>query len=266
MTMTTEATTGELHQAHAADGPPAIEVDEEGLLHGVNVLDYVESRKRQTLAPGIEHIEGIVWHFTDTRGCGAWDLQRRISPNGSSGRAASWHAVIDATGSVAQSVPAKLGSWHAGGPTAALFTRSPDGIWTPLTAAQRGKLRGYSANSWAFGIELENVGEVRRVAEQWLGWPFQFHTQWGAPVIVPDDEVEVDQAHPGRGWHRFTDAQVGTALHVAAALVARYGLRREACAWGHCQIDPQRRTDPGPLWLRAGGHLEAILGTVFGAG
>jgi N-acetyl-anhydromuramyl-L-alanine amidase AmpD len=252
-----------LHQAHAADGP-AIELDDDGILHGDRVLPYVASPKRQALAPGLEHIEGLTWHFTDTRGCGAANLQHRIASAG--GRAASWHAVIDAAGQLAQSVPMTRGSWHAGGPTAALFVRGADGTWAALSAAQRGKMRGYSANSWAGGIELENVGEVRLVDGEWLGWPFARGTKWGEPEVVPGAEVEIEQARPGRGWHRFTAAQVETARAVTAALVARYGLRREACAWGHCEIDPQRRTDPGPLWLRPGGHLETILGEVFGAG
>lgn len=264
-----------LHQAHAVDGngKPALaplEIDDGGWAHGEGVTVYrkasppvaqplyAETLKQQGLAPPLEHIEGIVWHYTDTRTCGANGLAKRLlDPDNK--RAASWHACVDANGLISQSVSAKCGSWHAGGSAAALFLRDAHGEWSMLSEAQRGKIRGWSANSWAYGIELENAGELRLVDGRWCSWPFKFGTTYGAPIVVPLDEV-IAQGD-GRGWHRFTDAQAASAQRLTAALVARYGLRRAACEWTHQRIDPQNRVDPGPVWAKE--RLPKILDAVF---
>lgn len=245
-----------LHQAHIADGSP-LEITDDGWLTGDHVTQYPdgESPKRGALAPGVEHIEGIAWHWTDTRGCGAMNLAKRIATAG--GRAASWHALIDATGTAVQSVTTKHGAWHVGSDTAALFTRNAsDRSWSMLSPAQRGGMSGYGGNRWLFGIELENVGEVRLVGSEWLGWPFRHDyiapgdTAPTRPAIVPATEVQPQNAT--HGHHRFTIPQVETARRITSTLARHYGLTRSACSWGHCEIDPQRRTDPGPLWLGFG--------------
>lgn len=264
-----------LHRAHAAGALLPLEIDDAGHLRGDDVEVYPESPKQQALAPGLENVEAIAWHWTDTRGCGAANLAKRIASVG--GRSASWHAVIDATGHAVQSVSAKRGSWHVGSNTAALFRRTSIvrtlGAWEMIDAANRGKVPGYGGNSFMYGIELECVGEVRLADGKWCGWPFKFGTQWGAPAVVPADEVVID-ATGIRGHHAFTGPQIVTAERITRALVHRYALTRDACSWGHCQIDPSQRTDPGPLWLgpaaaghglALGGHLANILDRVFGA-
>lgn len=231
-----EAITAEaLHMIHAASEPEPLEVDDDGIIHGI--LPYVSSPKRQSLANGLAHVDGIVWHYTDTRTCGAAGLQKRIA--GTDGRAASWHLVIDRDGKAAQSVPTTRGSWHAGGSSAALFQKQVDGTWAKMP-------HGYSANSWAFGIELENAGRVKKVGDEWLAWPFKHGTQYGEPVRVPADEVS--EIAPGTGWHKFTEPQIEMAVRIAAALVGRYGLLRQNCGWTHHAIDPDRREDPGDAW------------------
>lgn len=264
-----------LHRAHAADGLAPIAIDDGGWLSGDGVTvfrkpppgaqvisgaNHPETVKQQILAKPLEHIEGVVFHYTDTRGCGAANLAKRLLDPTNTG-ARSWHVCVDAAGKIAQSVSAKCGSWHAGGPTAALFTRSPDGAWAMLTQAQRATMRGWDANAWAFGIELENAGELRLVDDRWLSWPFKFGTEWGAPIVVPAAEV-AGMVGP-HGWHAFTPAQVDAATRVLSALVGTYGLRRDACAWTHARIDPQRRIDPGEVWTKV--HLPKVLASVFGS-
>ncbi|MGN6107222.1 MAG: N-acetylmuramoyl-L-alanine amidase [Kofleriaceae bacterium] len=271
-----------LHAAHlhSLETEP-LEIDDEGILRGVGV-EYIASPKRQALATPDGNIDGIVAHWTDTRGCGAANLARRITGRG--GRAASWHACIDATGEIVQSVPCTYGSWHAGSDTAALFTLDA-GIWTPVPPEKRGKVRAHSANAWTFGIELECVGEVRLVeadakAHQlqpmsdwivtnegadrvWCGWPFRFdyRDKSGSlvrPCVVPVSEVV---SAGKRHYHAFTAAQLASAKRLYAALIRRYGLLRANVEWGHDRIDPTRRTDPGPLfhsWL--GTALDEIYG------
>lgn len=262
MDETTRLALDALHRRHDAesDTVPPIEIDEEGVMHGVNV-SFIPTVRTQLLAtpgaPNERHIEALVWHYTDTRNAGAENLAKRIAPAAEKGQERSCHLWIDRRGHIAQSASFERGTWHAGGNTAALFRRQPDGSWEMLSNAQRGKVRGYGANSFAAGIELENVGQVRHVDGKWLGWPFRFGTPHGAPVVVPDDEVDA-----GFGLHRFTSEQVTASVRVVAAVAQRYGLTREACSLTHHEIDPARREDPGPLWTTT--HLPLILAAAFG--
>lgn len=256
-----------LHGSH----DDTIEIDDAGVMHGDGVT-YVPTVRTQKLAtPGAEgerHVEAIVWHYTDTRNAGAVNLARRIAKAGES---RSCHGWIDAAGAIAQSASFERGTWHAGSSTAALFKRGPDG-WQMLTSAQRGKLAGHGANSFAAGIELENVGEVRHVdvgsaTRLWCGWPFRFdyRDKKGTivkPAIVPASEVVLVSNDGRRGWHMFTQPQHDAAVRLTSALARRYGLTRAACSLTHASIDPSRRTDPGPEWTTR--HLPAILDAVFG--
>lgn len=260
-----------LHRVHLDGADEPIEIDDIGIMHGAGVTYVPLSDKMQPLATLDGDVDGIVWHWTDTRNAGAANLARRIAKPGGPSR--SCHLWIDAGGAIAQSATFRRGTWHAGSDTAALFKREMSGLWRPLEANERGKVRGVGANSWAAGIELENVGEVRLNGDQWLGWPFRhdFHDRDGTlvkPAIVPVTEVvQRDATH---GHHAFAVEQLRAAKRATSALVRRYGLLRANCAWGHCNVDPTRRTDPGPLWLgpkldAKAGHLRELLDAVYAA-
>jgi len=258
--MTNTPTDPESETLHRAHLDLTIEVDGRGWMHGPAVT-VVPSVRTQALWPGETHILGIVWHYTDTRSVGAVNMAQRIAGQVAGGRAASWHICIDRAGRIAQSVSMMRGSWHAGGASAARFGADPklvDGhrVWRLMSADHR-QLPG--ANSLFAGIELENVGEVRLVGGEWLGWPFKRGTQYGDPVVVPADEV----LGPNNGAHHcYTSAQIAAAREVASALASKYALLRENCGWSHQQIDPENRTDPGPLWM-GGSALPSILDTVW---
>lgn len=260
MEETTRIALEALHRVHDRDGLPPLEIDDAGILRGSGCTFVPSVRTQKLVTPGAEgerHIEALVWHYTDTRNAGAVNLARRIAAAAKEGEERSCHVWIDRPGQIAQSVSLERGAWHAGSSTAALFQRDPQtGLWRQLTAAQRGKIRGYGANSFAAGIEVENVGHLRHVNGKWLGWPYAFGTKHGAPVVVPDDEVDT-----ARGVHMFTDAQERAAIRVVAAAVHRYGLTRDACTLTHHAIDPTRREDPGSRWIEV--HLPRILDAVF---
>lgn len=256
-----------LHGDH--DGDP-IEIDDAGVMHGDGVTYVPTVRTSKLATPGAEgerHVEAITWHYTDTRNAGAVNLAKRIAKAGES---RSCHGWIDRAGLIAQSASFERGTWHAGSDSAALFTRGPDG-WQMLTPAQRGKLRGFGANAFAAGIELENVGAVRRVdvgsgTQLWCGWPFRFDYRDKSgkivkPAIVPADEVFSTDGK--RGHHLYTLEQEAAATRVVSALARRYGLTRAMCSLTHAEIDPTRREDPGPVWIET--HLPRILEAVFGA-
>lgn len=254
--------TDEIDRLHQHAPSVDLQITDDGLLIGPGVVQCPSARSQALLASET-HILGIVWHYTDTRSCGALNLAKRIVAYPSaSERSASWHLCIDRAGNAVQSVSARRGSWHAGGAQAARFAAAPVLIgghrrWM-LQPATSHSLPG--ANSLFFGIELENVGEVRFVAGEWLGWPFKKGTQYGEPIVVPADEVF---GPPSSAHHVYTDAQISMAERVTQALVHKYALIRENCAWSHQMIDPENRTDPGPLWM-GGSALPAILDHVFG--
>jgi N-acetyl-anhydromuramyl-L-alanine amidase AmpD len=209
---------------------------------------------------------GILWHWTATRGGTMHTLAKSIAkPVPPNGRAASWHVGIARNGSVYHSVSLKRGSWHAGGSSAARFEKD---VYKMVTATQRGVLAtrwkiserqsGVGANSLFVGIELENVGQVKNVNGKWQGWPFGHDGQDG-PIVPPD---QVSNAVLGKRYHAFTDEQVRAAAMVARAIVQWVpGIPREACAWTHYQVDPTRKTDPGPVWVEK--HLPAVLDEAF---
>lgn len=60
----------------------------------------------------------------------------------------------------------------------------------------------------------------------------------------------------------FTPAQVNSAKLVWRALVKTYGINRDLAMLHHSQFDPQRRKDPGPVWVAK--HQEDVLRYAFG--
>ena len=129
---------------------------------------------------------------------------------------ASAHLVIGRDGSVTQLVPFNRVAWHAG------VSR-----WQGLTGL----------NAHSIGIELDNAGPLDGGPGNWRAW-FE--------RVYPDEEVMV-AAHKAdgveRGWHRYSELQLATALEAAGAIVAHYGL---VDVLGHDDIAPERKKDPGP--------------------
>lgn len=130
-------------------------------------------------------------------------------------------------------------------------------------------------NLIAVGIEMHCAGLVRRVGDAWrFGESPGVGRPW-APYgpALPDEEVVPDVLRPKtHGWHQLTawqyvqlgallDAirpQLGTAppdLKIAPNGVPHtWGGMPSARLAGHCTLDPDRKTDPGPqalAWLRS---------------
>lgn len=81
-----------------------------------------------------------------------------------------------------------------------------------------------------------------------LGWP-NMHT-YGIELI---------------GWERgpFPRLQVDGYARLLRCLRLRYGIERRFAMITHASIDPGRRSDPGPAWMRD--HAEAVLETAYAA-
>lgn len=265
-------TIGEFHHmSHALAGPTKDDDSEppadkqphkleivNNFLHGDHVV-VIPSKRTQKLA--VPHIEGIVWHWTDTlHGTGmllSQSIREAPKPNQHVG---SWHIAIDSD-TIYQSIPFNLGSWHAGGTTAGRVIKDPNGKYILKFGS-----RDYGANSYFAGIEMVNAGEVRKVGNKWLAWPYGNAAQEahsGKSAEVPNDQVVpyVDWNGHMRHYHAFTEFQINAAKMIVRALKETYGLIRENCNFSHHQIDPSRRDDPGPMWTS--NVMPGILSEVY---
>jgi N-acetyl-anhydromuramyl-L-alanine amidase AmpD len=59
----------------------------------------------------------------------------------------------------------------------------------------------------------------------------------------------------------FPDAQVDSACRVWKALVYYYKIDRKDAMYQHSELDPSRRKDPGPVWMKK--HAEKVLDYAF---
>lgn len=195
---------------------------------------------------------GIVWHWTAGKGgpkfadnvaTGIMELKAGDVP-------ASWHVLIARDGSLYQSAPLTLGTWHCG---------------KPGDIAGR---RYNNINRATIGCELENAGKLERVDDRWFCWPV-----WKNPAApraereveprweMPTDRV-VELGSDG-AYDSFTPEQVSGAAAMLTALVKAFGWSREVCVLGHYQFDSPRKIDPGPVWMQR--HLPYVLDLAFGA-
>jgi hypothetical protein len=181
----------------------------------------------------------------------------------SAGRGACAHFLIgrDERQGHVQMVDAARNGNHAGG--------RPAHGWLLLNG------RRVHPNSVLLGIEVHTAGPVRRVAGQWRAGEYR-DGQWtphGAPL--DPGEIEVDPKHPDRGWHRPTEYQLrelelllrsfetcpvmrpypsgwGVQPNGTPPAWAPRGEIAERVVVGHTTLDPNRKSDPGPVisrWL-----------------
>jgi len=222
-------------------------IDGEGWFVGLGVKRFSTARTQPLQTPS-GHVEGVTWHWTATGEGTGERLCKNIKKLPEPGQhVGSWHVLIPRQGGILQCAPTTVGTWHAGGPTAARFFAKNHG-WAK---APPGMSR-ISANALFLGVELECVGEVRSIAGSWMGWPFGKNGQKGP--IVPDRDIATAG---GRTYQAFTNAQVTEATRIVRALATTYRLPAMQFSWTHADIDPNRKIDPGPIWTMK--ILPAIL-------
>jgi hypothetical protein len=262
--VTSASTGGPDHGDHADEAetlhpnrPSDLTIDEEGWLTGTDV-ERIPTERTQALVHNVPL--GVVWHWTATCGVGR-RLALRIAKLPKAGeRAASWGTLIPAKGPMVQSASMLRGTWHAGAVSARAFTKvlndegsgtRPAGYahettllrgWSmaPHTMAER-RTKEVSANSLLHGVEIENLGELRSVNGKWRPWPFKADTR-------PLPTGELVESAKGRHYHAYTEHQEAQAERLVRAMATTYGLRPQDFRYYHMDIDPGRKTDPGPVW------------------
>jgi N-acetyl-anhydromuramyl-L-alanine amidase AmpD len=197
---------------------------------------------------------GIVWHWTAGRGGPGFaeSLARRAqSYRKGVDRPASWHVLISKDGTIYQSAPFTVGTWHVGRP----------GLITGR--------RFENVNRATIGCELENAGRLRMIDGRCYCWPYWLNP--GAPrnELRADPKCLLDSSRAviasGDGlFDEYTPEQEASALRMLVALAATYSWARAACGHGHVDFDWPRKEDPGPLWKQV--HLKRVLEAIFDGG
>lgn len=188
----------------------------------------------------------LVIHFTAGRG-----LEQSVRWLCSERAKASAHLVIGRNGSIVQLVDFNRRAWHAG-KSSWTIDRPPGTTFLGL-------------NAHSIGIELDNPGLLTRDG---VG---AWQTTFGERVAP----ANVMLAHhknggPERGWHRFSEEQIGrfpegdleiggAAYLACEALIDAYPTIEDVL--GHDDIAPTRKPDPGPAF-----PMESFRSWLFGRG
>lgn len=141
---------------------------------------------------------------------------------------ASAHFVVGRAGEVFQLAPLDDRTWHAGGSSS--------------------RWRGLPVNSRSIGIEIANLGWLKR------GQDNVIRDAWKRPFTGG-----VFEADDGGLWEAYTDPQLEAVTWLVESLIGlfpRLALQDEGPGelpriCGHQDVDPSRKVDPGPAFPMA---------------
>lgn len=244
-------------------------LDEHGWLIGDKVVRVASKRGMFKFRSRSGKPSGCLWHWTATQHNTGLAMAKRIV----TGTGSSVHLWLEHDGTIYQSAPFSGGTGHAGAPSALRVMEDKDGN---IVAAPLSK---FTVNSFLLGFEIVNVGEVRLVKKDaeglyarvpmgtkgavWMAWPFGGAKGKG-PIVADDQVVEaVDNQGVKRCYQDFTPGQIEAAERLVRLMHATYGWDIKKMSWGHIDVDPTRKTDPGPRWQRH--WLPQILKRALGA-
>ena len=111
------------------------------------------------------------------------------------------------------------------------------------------------AASWHITIVTD--GTVIQMAPLTVGcWHAGSSTAKRIPGVGWANNTSIGIEFVGHG-KEFPPAQVEAACRVWRAIVQAYGIKKKHAMVGHSDIDPTRRSDPGPVWMRD--HAPRVL-------
>lgn len=209
------------HGDHGAEGEVSLDLDVDigGWLEGPGVVTIPSARRYIVGKPP----RAIVWHWTATGNGSAANLAKAIVDMPRPGqRSASWHLLIARDGTIYQSVSLLDGSWHCAA----------------------GEIDGVRPNKCSVGIEIECVGRVKDFGEKGFrrGWPYDKR----GPAV---SEAEVFKFGKSE-YHTFTDDQLKRVQELLELLARKYNITNKNLQWGHLDLDPTRKEDPGPYFKK----------------
>ena len=134
---------------------------------------------------------------------------------------ASAHLVVGKNGEVVQLAKFNFRTWHAG------------------DSEYNGR-KGY--NSYAIGIEIDNVGWLQKMADGTYG------RQELQQTYTEDEVMNLRHFNPNvhyQYWQKYTNKQVATVTAICELLKETYDIKE---ILGHDEIAPARKQDPGPAF------------------
>jgi N-acetyl-anhydromuramyl-L-alanine amidase AmpD len=109
--------------------------------------------------------------------------------------------------------------------------------------------------SWHLSIEHD--GAIIQMAPLLVGcWHAGGKTARAIPGLGPANRTALGFELVGYG-KEFPRAQVDAYARALRACVKYYPIKRENAMWQHSTLDPKRKTDPGPVWMRD--HAAEVL-------
>jgi N-acetylmuramoyl-L-alanine amidase len=133
----------------------------------------------------------------------------------------SAHVVIGRDGGVIQCVDFDTAANHAG----KSFWRGRSGL-----------------NSWSFGIELANWGNLKQSAGSWVSWTGQSVPN---AILAVHKNGNPENIAGAIGWEPYPAVQIEVAAEIVRLLVEAYGPQEII---GHDDISVGRKWDPGPAF------------------
>lgn len=229
--------------------PAALWFDEQGWLQGDGTWAVEHVPLEHLLWTGMhpvvrdeygDRFVGIVTHYTalgdgrrTARRFQEHDLARK---KGRDHRTVSTHFIVDRDGCIIQLASIQDRTWHA----------ARKGLKFTLPATRGKEAREISnPNHWFVGLDLANWGLLKNRGGRWQTWTGEsFHGT-------------VFHGEKGTGWEDYPQVQVDAYTMLNELLTLELGIQK-SCQFGHEDIDPGRKIDPGPAL-----HLPEILDRIY---
>ncbi len=204
---------------------------------------------------------GIIWHYTAMLESTELPLITAWQQNRGRGNGATF--LVRRNGQIIQLCDINRNANHAGG-------ASTGRVYFSSRGEHPSDGSGYHPNSVCVGVELSNPGRVKKDD---IGWRCAYTGADRVPVeesiysIKTDRELGIETKSERWGWVEYTQAQKVAAVQIIVAcgiagvrdepvLVKRKKINGKdygevsigSMRLGHEDLDPSRKSDPGPLW------------------